>query len=248
MYTVTKVPRRVLLDLEGLKVGKPELSSLYYASPLVPGIFTLAPFMFLIGPRLGAGLSLAIVVFTVFSMIAFLRMLTYVKKNPLGFNILKIVSLSSRTFYLGAILWAELASFPRIILIFVAALWLFSELISRHIVRKLSDQQVEFTFEKSFKRDKSGDILYNPVEERPETHFDSSKRGAVLWVVEVLPAICLGVLAPYLYLKSFLLRDNLEPRFMIVFAFTLAFAAMTRTVTTEYYLVRRALKLKADEV
>lgn len=248
MSSFGKAPKRLLLDLERFKAEKKELSFLYNASPLVPSIFVLAPFIILFGPKLGVGLSLMIIALAIPSIIIFLRVLTFVRQNPLGFDILKLVSISSRTFYLGAIFWAELASFPRIVLAFVVSFWLLSELITRHIVQRLSDREVEITFEESFRQDAAGNTLYNPVKERPRTYFDPSKRGVTLWVVEILPSICLGILAPYLYLKSFLLRDNLEPRFMIVFAFTLAFATMTRTVTTEYCLVRRALKLKANRV
>lgn len=155
--------------------------------------------------------------------------------------------MSSRTFYLGAILWAELASLPRIVLALVVLAWLISEFISRRILMKMSDEEVIFTFRNSSRQGERGNIMYNPVAERPTVYFNPSNRGAALWVIEVLPVFCLGVLGPYLYLKSFLLRDNFEPKFVIVFGFTLAFAAMTRTVTTEYYLVRRALKLKSSE-
>ncbi|MFV0295366.1 MAG: hypothetical protein ACK5JT_04520 [Hyphomicrobiaceae bacterium] len=165
----------------------------------------------------------------------------------MGFDTARLVAMSSWTFYPGAIFWAELSSLPRIVPVLIVLMWLISEFVSRHILKGISDQEVIFTFNNSFRKGEFGNILYNPVNERPKAYFNSSSRGAILWTIEILPAFCLGVLGPYLYLKSFLLRGNLEPRFMIAFAFSLAFAAMTRSVTTEYYLVRRALKLKALE-
>lgn len=208
-------------------------------------LFTLSPFLIRFGSTFGAVETAVLGVAIFLGIVAYLRISIYRWRAPLAFDTARLIGFSSWTYYPGAMLWLELSGVGRKYLLVVALVWLVSELISFTKLKAISDSQLTKAFSASFSTDADGNILYDATKERSLEILSADSRSRLLEVFEVLPTVVVFILGPYLYINSFMLRTDFQPRFLICCAFAFAFATLTRMITMEYRIVRRALRLKA---
>lgn len=190
--------------------------------------------------------SLIFLVMWVVSSIV-LRKLVYVYCKPWVIGFVKLFFVSRYMYFLSCLMFLIYANPPYFWYGLFAAAWIISESIFYYENSRVTDEQIIRAYKRSFKlADTEGNWLYDPIKRVPQLpNFKGRERWErIVWWIE-MPLVALVVFAgPFLFLRSFLYRDNFEPRALIICFITLAMAMSLRQMNNELLIDRRALKLK----
>ncbi|MGR2737312.1 hypothetical protein ACUY1T_02550 [Billgrantia sp. Q4P2] len=179
------------------------------------------------------------------SCVVFMRIHFFRTRHPMTYHWGQMLFCSFRIYYMGALLWLSLTGISVWVYFLVIALWGGAELKNYYEVRRVSDEEIICAFRKRFKKHPNGYWLYDPLVNIKNVHRRNRKVGEK-WRgrIEALGAGVLVIIGPALIIRSQLYRDNFEPRYMIVAGVLLISAIAAHRMTTEFDIVRRAMKLK----
>lgn len=247
--------KNIFLDLDGIVEtrGKPDF--VFTIAFFFPAVLVFFP-LILLSTKISEGSNLLYqgVGWHVFYLClcmwilswVFLKHMTYKIRHPMAYHWAGMIFLSFRTMYFSALLFVPLAGINLYFSLIVVALWLLSESINLYEKRRLSVKDIESFYKKCFRKDITGNLLYNPtkIAWRAISDAHRSKAIRIRNRMEYLGAGFVVVLGPVLFLKSQLYRENFEPRFLILLFVTLSMAMASRHLSTEVAWSKRAINLK----
>ena len=242
--------RKVIWDVEKVKSVSPSYSGFANISWLMLAFIVLFPALMLIVDRLEKyNWSIFCLIIFVFGLVVSASRLNFNKfKNPIFAYYFWLIFFSPRVFFPGAMLWYANTSYPIIFELFILALWGFVEYLAYKKCWALSDKSIIKTFKPNFRVNADGDVLYDSTKRRSEKWADPHQsESGVLYYFENFGGYLLAIFGPAIFIFSQLQRYNFEPRYIIMMIICLVLGVGSRFVLTDYYFVKRAIKLKQVE-
>lgn len=190
-------------------------------------------------------LILCVMVAFCFGCVLIIRILFFRLRHPMTYHWVQMLGFSFRMYYVGTLLWLSLANVDSWAYMVVIVLWGGAEWMNFYDVRRVSNEEIMQAFKKRFKRHPEGYFLYDPL----VNVKDFQGRSRVTWIkfrdrFETLGAGIIAFIGPTLIIRSQLYRENFEPRYLMMAGVVLFVAIFSRSMTTEFDIVRRAMKLK----
>lgn len=148
-----------------------------------------------------------------------------------------------RLFFVSAILLFLAAGLTPALLAVVVLLWLYSEFRHFSILRRVTEQDIFAAYPVRFSESDQGNLIYDSkvkVDGVVTGPWYYSKTAEAVLIPFVI------IVGGLLFVRSFTLRDDFEPRFMIAGGFFLFVACILRPFVTRVALDIRAVKLKAQ--
>lgn len=237
----------IILDVVRLKERHPRISAALAFSPIFMITMISSPIVILIGGEVGSYISASIIMLPAILLVAYLWYDVFRKKSPLSYGRFRLFLFSPRVFFPGALIWMANVQAAWAGLFLIAAAWAFIEWLSYRRCREITDEQIVSGYRRSFRGSVDGAILYDPSTAKPSQEMLRDKHSPSR-MIEVLPAAILFFAGPALFIRSQLLREDFEARFLIVTAFAVGLGLATRFVLTDYCVTKRALSLKRQSL
>ncbi|BFM48478.1 hypothetical protein [Marinomonas sp. THO17] len=244
----TKDGKKIHLDLEKLLLERPGLK-------LAGGFASFGVFMILyiplatfIGIKLGGDYGWRLFYFALLAIPAagFLMHFSLVKyRHPMAINIFLYFCVSPFGFYFTSFfMFACMSGVSLLDLWFIPMLWLVVEINAYRLSYRNSDTDLITYFRRQFTLDEDGNYLFR-LDSKLVDHLRASKK-VPHWLnwLENSMGILIMIIGPALFITSAVLKDNFDPRFAIAGGIFFFLAPACRFVSTEFYTLRRGLKLK----
>ena len=241
--------KRIFLDIEKIQKEKQNLKFFLEASALMFGVLPLGSLLMHIGVKYGSEYGwptfYTSVFFTVFLWF-YLKWLALKFRHPMGIIIPMLMFSSSTCFMISFLSFGTISGVSLWDIWFIPAIWVLVELNAYRISRQNSDDDLIFYFRKQFRRDIEGNNLFYH-----QTNFTDRIKGTRdtprwLYWLENGGGMMIMIIGPVLFITSATLKNNFDPRFAIVGIIFFFLGLGLRYVSTEFYTLRRGLKLKQE--
>lgn len=136
--------------------------------------------------------------------------------------------------------------YAEVAVVYLAAtviLWAYFEFRHATAVAQITDEQLCEAYPTRFKQLETGELVYDS---RAKIEGLATEPWHATKIAEIILIPLVIVAGGFLYIRSFTLRDNFEPRFLIAGCIALFIAFAVRSFMTRVALDIRALNLKAE--
>ncbi|WCN07578.1 hypothetical protein [Marinomonas mediterranea] len=244
----TRDGKKILLDLEKVALERPGVHSLAVFTSLGVLFFLYLPLGLFMGIKVGGAYSWNLFYFALLAIpaagVAMHFALTKYR-HPMAINIYSYTCISSASFYSAAFfMFACMSGVSCLDLWFIPVLWLAVELNAYRLSSRNSDADLITYFRRQFKLNEDGNYLFHLENTFLYRLKGTKKVPDWLYWLENSGGILIFIVGPGLFITSAVLKNNFDPRYAIAGGIAFLIAPAFRPVSTEFYTLRRALKLK----
>lgn len=244
----TQDGKKIRLDLEKVALERPGVDSAAVFASLGVLLFLYLPLSLFVGLKIGGdyGWNLFYIALLVIPGAGVLMHFAFIKyRHPMAINILSYTCVSPFSFYSASFfMFACMSGVSLLNLWFIPVLWLVVELNAYRISCRNSDVDLIAYFRRQFKLDEDGNYLFHLENGFLDRLKGTKKISSWLYWLENSGGILIMVIGPLLFISSAALKDNFDPRFAVAGGIAFFIAPGLRFVSTEFYTLRRGLKLK----
>ncbi|BFM48490.1 hypothetical protein [Marinomonas sp. THO17] len=243
----TKNGKKILLDIEKVAKIRP-IKTIPIFTSFGIFLFLYLPLAAFVGLKLGGdcGWTLFYIAMFVIPVAGIFMHFSLIKhRHPMAINIFSYTCVSPTSFYASSFfMFACISGVSLWDLWFIPVLWLVVELNAYRLSRRNTDEMLITYFRRQFRLDESGNYLFYLENGFVGRLKETKKVPNWLYWLENSGGLLIMIIGPLLFITSAALRDNFDPRFAIAGGIAFLMAPGFRPVSTEFYTLRRALKLK----
>ncbi len=244
----TKDGKKIRLDLDKLVSERAGVQSIPVFISLLILIFLYLPLSLYVGLKLSGeyGWTLFYTVVLAIPAAGILMHFALIKhRHPMAISIGASITISPACFYIASFfMFACMSSVSLWDLWFIPILWLLVELNAYRLSCRNSDEALITYFRRQFSLDNDGNYLFHLENGFLDRLKGTKKVPNWLYWLENSGGMLIMIIGPFLFITSASLKNNFDPRFAIAGGIFFLTAPVFRYISTEFYTLRRALKLK----
>lgn len=244
----TKDGKKILLDIEKVLQAFPMRKGMTIAVPIFLMIWLFSPIIIFFGSTYGQMIGWSIFFYTsifILALSVLYRVLLLRFNHPLSLQFMSHTACSPLIMLCSSYFWfLNMSEISYLDIWFIPVIWIMTEANAFHIAYKNSDSDLIAYFCTRFRKDGNGNFLFYH-----EPNFMNKIKGTKhiprwLYCLENGGGMALMIIGPVLFITSAALKNNFDPRFAIVGGINFFLGVGMRYVSTEFYTLRRGLKLK----
>uniref|UniRef100_A6VUI8 Uncharacterized protein n=1 Tax=Marinomonas sp. (strain MWYL1) TaxID=400668 RepID=A6VUI8_MARMS len=240
--------KKIRLDLDKVMLERPGVKSIPVFASVGTLLFLYLPLALFVGLKLDSDYGWNLFYFALLAIPAagILMYFALIKhRHPMAISIGASIVFSPASFYLiSFFMFACMSGVSLLDLWFIPILWLVVELNAYRISCQNSDDDLIAYFRRQLKLDAEGNYLFHLENGFLDRLKGTKKVPNWLYWLENSGGMLIMVIGPLLFISSAALKNNFDPRFAIAGGIFFLMAPGCRFVSTEFYTLRRGLKLK----
>lgn len=246
----TKNGSKILLDIERVLDAFPIRKDMAILVPIFLMIWLFSPIIILFGESGGRHIGWRAFFYSlgfVSVLAVFYRLLLLKLRHPMSLQLISQTFISPITMLWSSYFWfLNMSGVSYLDVWFIPVVWVLVEINAYYISCKNSDADLIAYFRTRFRKGKNDSYLFFH-----EPNFMQKIKGTRhitrwLYWLENGGGILIMIVGPAFFITSAALRDNFDPRFAIAGGILFFLGIGMRYVSTEFYTLRRGLKLKQE--